>query len=320
MESGRLAVVAIDVGGTSLKAGILGPAGCPVLRRVPSGRDRGPDAVLDNTAAIAEALVEECDALGLAVAGIGVAVPGIVDDQGVGLLSVTLGWRDVPVRRRLAERLGRPVEVRHDVRAAAVAETSLGAAAGARSALFVPIGTGIAGALVIDGVIHAGAAFRAGEIGQIHVAPGTTLEDVASARAIGERYAAASGRPAGSVDAHEVADLVVAGDPDAIAVWGEAVGALGGVFASVVAALDPETIVIGGGVGRAGATLTTPLAAAIASHLPWRDVPAIVGARFGADAGFVGVAIEAWRAAGHRTDELAAGVAAARWDASEVSA
>jgi predicted NBD/HSP70 family sugar kinase len=166
-ERARRAVVAIDVGGTSLKAGILGPSGCPVLRRVPSGRDHGPDAVLDNTAAIVEALVDECGALGLAVVGIGVAVPGIVDEHGVGLLSVTMGWRGLPVRRRLAERLGRSVTVGHDVRTAAVAETSLGAAAGARSALFVPIGTGIAAAVVIGGVIHAGSTFRSGEIGQI---------------------------------------------------------------------------------------------------------------------------------------------------------
>jgi glucokinase len=315
----RLAVVAVDVGGTSLKAGILGPAGL-VLRRVPSGRQDGPDAVLDNIAAVVASLIDECSALALDVAGVGVAVPGIVDETGVGKLSVTMGWRDFPVRQRLAERLGRPVSVGHDVRTACVAEATFGAAAGADSALFVPIGTGLAAAMVIDGVIHRGATNRAGEIGQILVAPGTTLETVASARAIAEQYAAAAGRAAGTVDASDVAALVDEGDSAAVAVWDTAVGALAAVLASVIATLDVEMLVIGGGLGRSGETLTAPLRTAIAAQLPWRDMPPIVTARFAADAGFVGAAIEAWRtAAGRDVEELAAAIAAAPWDDAETT-
>ena len=206
----RLAVVAIDVGGTSLKAGVLGPGGLHGLRRVPSRRELGPDAVLDNIASVAAGLIDECATHALDVAGIGIVVPGIIDAEGVGRLSVTMGWHDLPVRRRLADRLGRPVTVGHDVRSGAVAEVTFGAAAGARSALFVPIGTGIAAALVVDGVIHPGTTFRAGEIGQVHVGTATTLEAVASARAIAERYAAIADRAAGSVDAGDVAELVAA--------------------------------------------------------------------------------------------------------------
>ena len=78
----RLAVVAVDVGGTSMKAGILGPAGLHVLRRVPSGRQRGPDAVLDNIATVAAALVDECAERRLDVVGVGVAVPGSSTTRG----------------------------------------------------------------------------------------------------------------------------------------------------------------------------------------------------------------------------------------------
>jgi glucokinase len=314
----RLAVVAVDVGGTSLKAGILGPAGLRVLRRVPSGRQHGPDAVLDNIAAVVAGLVDECSGLALEVAGVGVAVPGIVDETGVGEFSVTMGWRNLPVRERLAERLSRPVSVGHDVRTACVAEATFGAAAGAGSALFVPIGTGLAAAVVIDGVIHRGATYRAGEIGQILVAPGTTLEAVASARAIAERYAATTDQEAGTIDASDVATLVTDGDGAATAVWQSAVDALAQVLAGVVATLDVEVLVIGGGLGRSGATLTAPLRAAMAAQLPWRNVPRIVTARFAADAGFVGAALEAWRtAAGRDVDELAAAIAAASWDTAE---
>jgi glucokinase len=311
----RLAVVAIDVGGTSLKAGVLGPAGLHGLRRVPSRRELGPDAVLDNIASVAVGLIDECATHGLDVAGIGIVVPGIIDAEGVGRLSVTMGWHDLPVRRRLADRLGRPVTVGHDVRSGAVAEVTFGAAAGARSALFVPIGTGIAAALVVDGAIHPGSTFRAGEIGQVHVGTATTLEAVASARAIAERYAAIADRAAGNVDAGDVAELVRDGDGAATAVWSAAVDALACVFAGAIALVDVEVLVIGGGLGRAGSTLLAPLTAAMTRELPWRELPRVVSARFGADAGFVGAALEAWRdGAGRDAGELADAVNRAVWD------
>ena len=314
-EVDRLAVVAIDVGGTSLKAGILGPAGVPVFRRVPSERQHGPQAVLANIAEVAAGLVDECSELDLKVAGVGVAVPGIIDDAGVGRLSVTMGWRDVPVREQLVSSLGMPVTVGHDVRTGGLAEATFGAAAGARSALFVAIGTGVSAAIVIDGVIRPGATFRAGEIGQLHVAETATLEAVASARGIAERYAAASGRQSSTIDARDVAALVRDGDPVASAVWTAAVDALADVLAGAVATLDVEVLVIGGGLGRSGPTLTTPLAAAMAAALPWRELPRIVAARFAADAGFVGAALEAWRsAAGRDVAELAPTIESTQWD------
>jgi glucokinase len=99
---------------------------------------------------------------------------------------------------------------------------------------------------------------------------------------------------------------VIAGDECAIAVWDEAIDRLGSVLATTVAALDPSTIVLGGGLSRAGATLLEPLREAIARHLPWRGVPRIVPARFADDAGFVGCAIRAWRdLAGLDVGELA---------------
>jgi glucokinase len=314
----RLAVVAIDVGGTSLKAGVLGPAGLHALRRVPSRRELGPDAVLDNIASVAAGLIDECATLGLDVAGVGIVVPGIIDDEGVGRLSVTMGWRDLPVRGRLAERLGRTVTVGHDVRSGAIAEVTFGAAAGARSGLFVPIGTGIAAALVVDGVIHPGSTFRAGELGQVHVGPATTLEAVASARAIAERYAAMAGRAAGSVDAGDVAGLVAGGDGAATAVWSAAVDALAGALAAAIALVDVEVLVIGGGLGRAGSTLLAPLTEAMARELPWRELPRVASARFGADAGFVGAALAGWSEGARRdVGELAETLHRAVWDGSD---
>jgi glucokinase len=303
-------VVAIDVGGSALKAGIIGPDGVPTLSRVPSERERGPEAVLDTIVGTATKLLAEGDERRLDVVGIGVAVPGIVTD-GIGVLSVTMGWRDLAVGDVLEQRLERPVTLAHDVRSGAVAEATFGAAAGVRSALFVPVGTGIAAAIVFGGAVLAGASSRAGEIGQILVDGQRTLEAVASARAIADRYAAAAGVPRGSVAADRVASLVRDGDTAAQSVWNDAVDALAGVLATTVAVLDFEVLVVGGGLARSGETLTRPLHAAMAARLPWRPVPEVVPARFGADAGFVGAGIEAWRAAGR--DDLDLADALDRW-------
>jgi glucokinase len=326
------AVVAVDVGGTTMKAGILGPAGVHDLRRVPTGRERGPDAVLETLRDVAAELLDDCAAEGLDPVAVGVAVPGIVDDQGVGRYSVTLGWRDLPVRARLEESLSRPVLVEHDVRAGAAAEAAFGAAAGERTALFLPVGTGISAAIVRDGVVAPGDTFQAGELGQVLVpAPRigaatrddalVTLEQTSSARAIAERYARACGRPLdGSTTAVTVARAVADGDECATAVWHEAVDRLGAVLATTVTALDPGTIVLGGGLSRAGATLVEPLREAIARYLTWRSVPRLVPARFADDAGFVGCAIRAWRdLAGLDVVELADALGREGWRTSPVT-
>ena len=130
---------------------------------------------------------------------------------GVGRYSVTFGWRDLPVRARLEESLSRPVLVEHDVRAGAAAEVAFGAAVGERTAVFLPVGTGISAAIVRDGMVAPGETFQAGELGQVLVpAPRigaasrddvfVTLEATSSARAIAERYARALGPAARRLD------------------------------------------------------------------------------------------------------------------------
>ncbi len=307
MASDR-AVVAVDVGGTTMKAGILGPNGLYELRRVPSERERGPDAVLDILVGVVTRLLARCDELEVDPAGVGVVVPGIVDDGGVGRFSVTMGWRDLPIGDRLRGAVSMPVFVGHDVRAGAVAESAFGAAADERTSLFLPIGTGISAAIIRDGVIVAGDTFQAGELGQVLVAapavgardgvePLVTLEESSSARGIAERYARAAGIPFDSVGADVVAAALSRGDARAAAVWNEAIDRLAAVLASAVTVVDPGVVVLGGGLSRAGATLVDPLVAALQSYLPWRVSPRVTTATFADDAGFVGCAICAWHQA-----------------------
>jgi len=305
-------VVAVDVGGTSMKAGVLGPTGCHELRRVATRRERGPDAVIATIGETITALDRWCADAGLAVVGAGVAVPGIVDDAaGIAEASVTLGWRDAPIRELVDPQRGYPVALTHDVRAGGLAEATFGAGRDCDPSLFVPIGTGLAAALTIGGALHVGATHQAGEIGQVLVdAPATgaesaqrvTLERVASAQAIADRHRRATGedlRPA------DVLARAAAGDEVAAAVVDEALRSLAAVLATVVTTLDPAVVVLGGGLTSDRTVLAEGVAAALDDALGWRPPPPVRVARFSADAGFVGTALVAWQRAGRDVGELA---------------
>ena len=298
-------VIALDVGGTGMKAALVGAEGELLHRaRRATGRERGPDAVVEHIlgfAAELRAYGEEH--YGEPASAAGVAVPGIVDaERGVAAYSANLGWRDVPLRDLLAARLGGvPVALGHDVRTGGLAEGRIGAGKGADRFLFVPLGTGIAGAIGIDGRVEAGAHGFAGEIGHIVVRPGGApcpcgqtgcLERYASAAAVTEAWAAVSGDP--EADAADCAKAVASGDPRAETVWQEAVAALADGLVTALTLLDPRTIIIGGGLAEAGETLFTPLREAVEGRITFQKLPTIVPAALGDTAGCLGAGLLAW--------------------------
>ncbi|MBB0232981.1 ROK family protein, partial [Streptomyces calidiresistens] len=221
------------------------------------------------------------------------------DGGGVVRYAANLGWRDVPLGRLLAERLaGIPVAVGHDVRAGGLAEGLLGAGRGASRFLFVALGTGIAGAIGIEGRVEAGAHSGAGEIGHIVVRPDGPLcgcgqrgclETLASASAVGRAWAAACGDPA--ADAADAARAVAAGDPRALRVWREAVDALADGLLTGITLLDPEVVIIGGGLARAGDLLLDPLRGALRERITFQHPPALVPAELGDAAGCLGAGL-----------------------------
>lgn len=306
-------VVAVDVGGTTIKSGVAGSDGVHRVRRTPTGRERGPDAVVEEILGTVDHLIADTTNAGDDVVGIAVAVPGIVDDdRGVAVYSETLDWHDVALASLLADRCGVPTRLTHDVRAGGHAEVLAGAAIGATDALFIPIGTGIAAAVIAGGTMIAGPSAQAGEIGQLLVpTPPTgrraddpaeqTLEVVASSYAIGERYHRAGGD---RIDAAEVLTRAIAGEALAAAVAAESIAVLGDVFATAIAATDPEVVVLGGGLASAGRALVDPMEARLAARLPWRQLPRLTTARFGHNAGLIGCALLAWREAALPFDDL----------------
>jgi glucokinase len=298
-------VIALDVGGTGMKAALVGADGELLHRaRRATGRERGPDAVVEDILGFAAELhAYGVTHLGEPASAAGVAVPGIVDAAaGVAVYAANLGWRDVPLRALLADRLGRvPVALGHDVRTGGLAEGRAGAGRGADRFLFVALGTGIAGAIGIGGRVEAGAHGFAGEIGHVVVRPGGLpcpcgqrgcLERFASAAAVSQAWARACGDP--DADAADCAKAVAAGDPRAVRVWQDAVDALADGLVTALTLLDPRTLIIGGGLAEAGETLFSPLRDAVRRRVTFQKLPEIVPAALGDTAGCLGAGLLAW--------------------------
>ncbi|MDV6012127.1 ROK family protein [Haloechinothrix sp. LS1_15] len=315
--AGTDCVVALDQGGTAIKAALVGAQG-EVLheRRVPTASREGPEAVLEQLATTVDELAASATARGLTPRAAGVVIIGIVDERaGRAVVASNLGWRDVGVRDHLAARVSLPLVVGHDVRAAALAEARLGAGRDVSDVLFVAIGTGISAGLVLDGQPYAGGGY-AGEIGHVVVEPGGRrcgcgnrgcLETVASASALAQRYAERSGE---AVDTVEIAARVARGEPVASAVWHEAVAALATVLAATVSLLAPQLIVLGGGLASAGEALLVPLRARLTEQLTFHRQPRLTASTLGERAGCLGAALlawEYWQRRGHRQGQKHSG-------------
>ncbi len=298
MSDSQRLVVALDVGGTAMKGGVV-DSGSRVrtLRRWDTPRDRGPDAVVEQAlTAVDELLASTPDA-----AAVGLVVPGVVDEaSGVAVYSENIEWHDVEFRRLVAARTGLPVGFGHDVRAGGLAERELGAARGSDDVLFMPIGTGISGAMFVEGRLVHNA--YAGEIGHVYAgfddpcACGARgcLEAVASGASIARRYQRLSGRIAPG--ARDVLELVDAGDHAAATVWDDALDALARVLLTYVSILAPDRIVVGGGVSHAGERLLGPLRDRLRQRLVWQHEPDIVTAALADEAGCLGAGLLARRA------------------------
>lgn len=297
----RDVVAAVDLGGTRTKAALV-DRGLGVVARVvePTPPDLGTQ-IGPVVAAVVERLV--ATEPGVRVVGCGVVVPGLVDEAaGVGVLSVNHAWRDLPIRSVVESAVRLPTVVGHDVRAGLVAEARLGAAVGAEDALFLPLGTGIAAALMVDGHVLSGGGW-AGELGHVSVDPNGPpcpcggvgcLEVIASAAAVGREYASRTGR---SADAEEVARLVVLEDPVAVAVWDRAVSALARAVVATVTLTGIELVLVGGGLAQSGETLLAPLRAEIEALRTFQRPVRLVAPALADWAGCLGAACLAWDAA-----------------------
>ena len=279
-------IVGLDLGGTKIRAGVVADGavvGGLVQRPTPPGDG---EAVLDTMVEVIRAVV----GTGGTIGGLGVAATGVIDQtSGVVMASTSTldDWHGVDIVAGLRRRLGDqrlPIATMNDVNAYAEAEAWRGAARGVASALIVAAGTGIGGALIVAGQVWRGAHWSAGEIGHIPL-PGAEslqclcgcyghLETVASGKAVERDYRRRTGRAlTGAAIAARAAT-----DPAAGAALETAGRALGRGLAGVVMTIDPEVIILGGGLSQAGGMWLAALDQALRAELVGliRTVPLIV--------------------------------------------
>lgn len=270
----------IDMGGTGVKLGLVDARGKLLkTQRHPTPKDSRP---ADMTALVVEEACKLIKSAGLSkMPNIGVGCAGDIDpNRGVVRISPNLGWRNVPLKALLAKRLQAPILVDNDANVAAWAAYSVEAKRQVKNLLCVTVGTGIGGGLVIDGKLYHGATGTAGEVGHMALYPGGDpcpcgsdgcVERYIGAKAmakeakeaIGEGETSLIARMVGA-DLSNITPLVVKqaaekGDRLALRLWEQAGTRLGIALASVVNLLNPEWIVLAGGLSRAGTLLLDPL-------------------------------------------------------------
>lgn len=298
-RGGGHAAIGVDVGGTKVAVGLLDAASLALLDRteIPTRRERGGVAVLRDTAAEVAGLAGRAARAGRQVVGLGVAVPEIVDLSGrITSSEVIPGWNELPVGDVLGA--AGPARIEADVRAAAFAEAVLGAGRWAYH-VYLTIGTGISYCAVYQGRPVAGAHGGALNIGTSVLAdlPGNgsgrervVLEDLASGTALVRRYVAGGGS---ARRAEEVFAAARDGDPAAATLVDDAARTLGTGIALLVNVLDPEAVVIGGGLGSADSAYWSS-AVTWARQYMYSDIARAIPIRhaeLGADAGVIGAAL-----------------------------
>jgi glucokinase len=306
-----MAVLAIDIGGTKLAAGVVDTDGRMLARgEVPTLAAEGLEPVLGRIVGLGRELLARPDVVPLRVQRIGVGCAGPVDlKAGLVFQPPNLpGWTRVPLTDHLQRALGLPTVLENDANAAALGEFRYGAGKGARSIVYMTVSTGIGGGIILDGKVWHGAGDAAGEIGHITVCPDGPLcgcgnrgclEAMSSGPSIARRAReiVASGRQTqlrtiSKPTAADVVRLAQEGDAVAAEVWADAVKYLGIGVAAVITFLAPERVIIGGGVTKAGDSLFQPLRERVRQHVklvPVELVP-VLPAALGPDVGILGAA------------------------------
>jgi glucokinase len=290
-------VVAVDVGGTDIKSALV-DSDLNVVSTINAPTPKADKTGLETVKAIVELIAQFSKQQ--TVSAIGLAVPGALDEPaGTSRWSGNLQWENLPIRNLLADAVNIPVAFGHDVRTAAVAEMRNGAAKGSRNAIFIPVGTGIAAALIIDGEIRSADGF-AGEIGHVNVngkypcvcGKSGCLEAASSTLAISKAYEISSGKT--GVTTEEIYKLVVAGDPVATQVWSDATAAMARACEVLITILAPDVIVFGGGLSNAGETFLQPIRQYLDSSLTFQRKPRLEIAHYKSQAGAIGCAMLAF--------------------------
>lgn len=303
--------IGIDIGGTKIAGALVDEHG-QIIReqRVPTPV-KDPVALVDAVVALVNDLSAGHDVLGA-----GVAMAGFIDHQQANVIYGTnFGWKNYPLKSEIESKLKIPVVIENDANAAGWAEYRFGAGRGYQHMVMLTLGTGVGGAIIVDGKMLRGGFGVAGELGHMRVVPDGILcgcgqhgciESYASGTALlrAARELASSGQSAGhrlaelrdqagELTGAQVSQALTEKDPGAVGLLNDLADWLGQAIASLSAILDPEIVVIGGGVSQAGEMLLEPTRQSFRKYAPaggFRPELKIAVAEFVNDAGVVGAA------------------------------
>ena len=292
-------IIGIDLGATFVKMGLVDDLGKVYFRRkietiLSSNRASLIEAVISNIRDIIEIS-------GKSVSGVGIGVPGPVDSKKgtVHYFPNIKGWEEVPLKSILEKKLGLRVELDNDVNAMTLGEFVFGAGQGCNNLVCLTLGTGVGGGIIIDGKLYRGGSMCAGEIGHMPInetGPKCNCGGIACLeRYIGNKYILERARKAfgNNITLEALTSLAKFGNKKAIAIWVDVAEKLSVALAGVVNLLNPDKIVIGGGVSKAGEFILNPLRKELKKRA-MKDQAAhvkIIAAKLGTDAGIIGASL-----------------------------
>ena len=308
--------IGVDLGGTGIKAGVVNENGEIISKgSTPTMAERPYQAVIADIATLCKTVAADANLSIEQIEAIGVGVPGICDPKtGIIPKCTNLGWFDVPFVSELQSHIAKPVIVDNDATVAGSAEYIAGVSAGTHSSVFVTLGTGVGGGIIINGRPYSGAHGVGSEIGHMNIAMGGE-ECTCGNKGCFERYASATsiirdarravtenpnsaimekcGGDVEKINAKIVIDAAKEGDAVAKEVFAGYVNGLAHGLVNLINVIDPEVIVLGGGVSMAGEFLLDAVREAMKpliffKSMPYADVKL---ATLGADAGLIGAAM-----------------------------
>ena len=316
-------VIGVDLGGTQIKYGAVNLEGELMTSLVrPTEAEKGPIVIIRNIANTVREISEDGDLKALELVGLGVASPGpLSSKEGIIYLAPNLpGWREVPLRRLLEDETGLLVHVENDTNSAAVGEYWNGAGKGAENIIVLTLGTGIGGGIILNGRLYTGTMGTAGEVGHMVIeskgppcpcGSQGCLEMLASATAVVKRARGKIEKGYSSlikdlVEGHlenltslHVYEACTEGDSLAIKVMEEAGRYLGIGISNLIKLFDPQMIILGGGMSKAGEFLFDPLRDEVEKRIctfTGFDVP-VIPAELENNAGVIGISYLVFHAA-----------------------
>ncbi len=305
-------VIGVDLGGTNLKVALLDLKG-HIREKVSFPTRQGKEAVLQQIIKSLEEVIKRARVKRSAILGLGLGTPGLVDSiQGLvrGFTNIK-GWRNVPLKEYMEKNTGFPAYIDNDVNLMALGELMCGAGQGARNMVCLTLGTGVGGGIIIEGRLYRGSTLSAGELGHIPVNAhgprcpcggyGCLERYVGNAYIVEKAVKAIQGGRESLIkklvegDLKAITPRIISraarqGDKLAEEIWEETGRYIGIALSGVINLLNPEMVVIGGGVARAGRLLFGPIRRTVkerAMNIPARKVK-IVPAKLGEEAGLIG--------------------------------